>query len=106
MPTPKRMQISQWMKQLRANGHAMVSLILNLYIVSIYSQMAEEEMTLLPLLLGLFIIIMGGYKLVGHGATFLHAPDSYRTEALAVEVGLSHLSRIIAIAGTSAQRPR
>ena len=39
------------------------------------------------------------FKLVGTGNYFMHAPDSFRTEALAIEAALSHLSRIRAIMG-------
>ena len=54
----------------------------------------------------IFIIIRGGFKLVGYGSHYLNAPDSFHTEALAIEAALHHLSRIMVILGSHLRLPR
>ena len=54
----------------------------------------------------IFIIIRCGFKLIGYGSRYLHALDSFRTETLAIEAALFHLSRIMAIFGSQLQLPR
>ena len=51
----------------------------------------------------IFIIIKGGFKLVGHGAKFVHGIDSFSSEALAVELALKHQT-IICNAATNSFR--
>lgn len=54
----------------------------------------------------IFVIIRGGFKLIGAGSLSLHAPDSFRTETPAIEAAFAHLCRIRASMGSHLQLPR